>query len=249
MPGNEPIYTARVKIPTIIERARSQVVKLEIYRDGSLQAPSAGTYTLTNPSGDTASAGSVTVSGSIANYTIGAADIPATVQLGEGWLEEWALTIAGTVQTFRRPASMVKRALYPVIADPDLTAVYSDLGDVRPSSLSSYQSYIDEAWFEIVSRIRGKGDFEYLIMDPQVLRGPHRDLTLYLIFRDFHSTIGEGRYLELAQEHREVFEGRFKEISYRYDYDHDGELEDAESRRAFGPVVYTSNAPTYYRRR
>ena len=93
MPGNEPIYTARVKIPTIIERARSQVVKLEIYRDGSLQAPSAGTYTLTNPSGDTASTGSVTVSGSIANYTIGAADIPATVQLGEGWLEEWALTI------------------------------------------------------------------------------------------------------------------------------------------------------------
>ena len=249
MPGNEPSYTARVKIPTIIERARSQGVKLEIYRDGSLQAPSAGTYTLTNPSGDTASSGSVTVSGSIANYTIGAADIPATVPLGEGWLEEWALTIASTVQTFRRPASMVKRALYPVIADPDLTAVYSDLGDVRPSSLSSYQSYIDEAWFEIVSRIRGKGDFEYLIMDPQVLRGPHRDLTLYLIFRDFHSTIGEGRYLELAQEHREVFEGRFKEISYRYDYAHDGELEDAESRRAFGPVVYTSNAPTYYRRR
>ena len=248
MPGSEPIYSARVRIPAILERARSQISKLEIYRDGSLQAPSAGTYTLINPSGDTASTGSVTISASIAEHTIGATDIPVTVDLGEGWLEEWALTIASTVQTFRRPASMVKRALWPVIADVDLTAVYSDLADIRPTSMSSYQTYIDEAWFEIVNRIRAKGDFEYLIMDPQVLRGPHRDLTLYLIFRDFHSTIGEGRYLDLAQEHREVFEARFRDISYRYDYDHDGEIEAGNDRRALQPVVFTSQAPTSYRR-
>ena len=248
MPGSEPIYTARVQIPTIIERARSQVVKLEIYRNGSLQAPTAGTYTLTDPSGTAAATGSISVSGSIAQYTIGASDIPATVDLGEGWIEEWALTIASTVQTFRRPASMVKRALFPVIADVDLTAVYSDLADVRPSSMSSYQTYIDEAWIEIVNRIRSKGDFEYLIMDPQVLRSPHRDLTLYLIFRDFHSTIGEGRYLELAQEHREVFESRFRDISYRYDHDHDGEPDDPNKRRALQPVIYTSNAPALVRR-
>tara|TARA_R110000824_G_scaffold78664_4_gene198456 strand:- start:17400 stop:18149 length:750 start_codon:yes stop_codon:yes gene_type:complete len=249
MSGSEPIYSARVRIPINIERARAQVVKLEIYRDGALVAPSSGTYTLTNPSGDTASTGAVTVSGSIAQHTIAAVDIPASVELGEGWLEEWALTIASTVQTFRRPASMVKRTLFPVIADVDLTAVYSDLADVRPSGLSSYQTYIDEAWFEIVGRIRGKGDFEYLIMDPQVLRGPHRDLTLYLIFRDFHSTIGEGRYLELAQEHREVFEARFRDITYRYDFDHDGELEDANTRRSLQPVIYTSQAPFHWRRR
>ena len=249
MPASEPIYTARVRIPTIIERARSQVVKLEIYRDGSLQAPSSGTYSLIDPDGTTVSTGSVSVSGSIAQYTIGASGIPATVELGEGWLEEWALTISSTVQTFRRPASMVKRALYPVVADVDLTAIYSDLADVRPSSMSSYQTYIDEAWIDIVNRIRAKGDFEYLIMDPQVLRSPHRDLTLYLIFRDFHSTIGEGRYLELAQEHREVFEARFREISYRYDHDHDGEADDPDKRRALQPVVYLSRPPAMVRRR
>ena len=90
-----------------------------------------------------------------------------TRSLGEGYVQVDS-TIDGDEYLFRRMAALVRRRLYPVVSDIDLTATYSDLDNLRPSSLSSYQQYIDDAWYQILRRIRNRGmGYEYLMMSAE----------------------------------------------------------------------------------
>jgi len=145
-------------------------------------------------------------------------------------------------------ASLVLRRLYPVISDADLTQTYSDLEALRPSSITSYQKYIDDSLYQILRKIRQKGmGYEYLVMSPESFYDAHRHLSLYLIFRDFHSSIsqGEGRYLELANEHYKMFLSEFDSINFIYDLSHENQADDPDKRTAAKPVIYLT-APSYY---
>ena len=245
MSSSDLPYAPQIKIVQLLERGRSQVVDLPIYRDGALVEPASFTYTLKKPNGDAivdAQAG--TVVGSIAQYTISAGQLVSTLELGEGYLEEWAVTISGAVYHFRRMASVVLRRLYPVVSDGDLTATYSQLADLRPSSLTSYQTYIDEAWFTILQRLRREGGgLEYLVMSPEAFRAAHQNLSLYYIFRDFHSSLGQsnGRYLDLANEHFKQYGHEWKTINFVYDIGHDGKAEDPDNRVSKQPIIYLCN--------
>ncbi len=240
-------YSAAIHIPQYLERGRAQTVKLRVYRSGALAEPSAGQYSLFDSSGvAVVDAAAVTVTGSIAEYSIGAGLLPATLSVGEGWWEEWALTMPDTnCHTFRRPAALTLHSLYPCISDSDLEALYSDLDDLRPAGMASYQSYIDEAWTQILGRLvaMGEGRFPYLILESFALRELHLELTLAIIFRDFASSIGEGRYLALSENHKREAAFVWRSLSLRYDEDHDGQPDSTE-RKSVQPVVYLNRAPT-----
>jgi len=239
-------FSARIPFPDYLERARAQVVKLEVYRDGALVAPSSGTFTLSDAAGDAViDAAAVTVSASVAQYSIGAASLPTTKEVGEGWQEEWALVFSdGVTRTFRRSAALVLRALFPVVTDADLLACYSDLDDLRPADLTSYQQYIDESWRRVVGRLVSKGRFPYLILDPWALREIHLEWTLALVFADFGSSVGDGgRYIELAESHKKTAAAAWRSLTFLYDEDHDGKPGARVKRKSAEPVIYLSNAP------
>lgn len=243
MASSDTLYSPQIKLVQLLERGKSQSVELAIFRDGALVAPTAFVYTLQKPNGDKlvdAQAG--TIVGSVAQYTISAGVLINTLPLGEGYLEEWACTIDGAVFVFRRMASVVLRRLYPVVSDGDLTSTYSQLADLRPSSLTSYQSYIDEAWYTMIQRLRREGGgLEYLVMTPESFRSAHQNLSLYYIFRDFHSSLGQsnGRYLDLANEHFTQYGYEWKQINFIYDEGHDGRAETPDKRKSKQPVIYT----------
>ena len=86
-------------------------------------------------------------------------------------------------------------------------------------------------------------------MDPQSLRAIHLDLCFYLIWKDMDSSgLGEGRYLDLAKEHRHQFEMGWKRLRFYYDSDGDGQTDESDNMRPAIPVIYTSNPPKYWRR-
>ena len=118
MSVNETNYTFAVETPQYLERARQQIVTMPAYRDGALVTPSGGNYTLYNASNTVVTTGAVNPAvGGITNYTVTAAVIPSTLELGERWREEWALTMPdSTVRTVRRGAGLVLRLLYPVVS-------------------------------------------------------------------------------------------------------------------------------------
>ena len=245
------IYAARIRIPELVERNKANTTELKIYRDNAQIVPTSGTLTILSPDNSKLK-DEVTVSISeegTLSYSLSQGDLPTTLTLGEGYIQEWTCAISGELYTFRRMMSLVLRRLYPVVSDIDLVSTYSDLETIRPSSLSSYQKYIDEAWYTMISRMRGEGaGYEYLILSPEALRAAHLNLTLYYIFRDFHSSMGQsnGRYLDLAREHHTIYETEWSRVNFVYDEGHDGTPENPDKRTAKTPTIYLTGAP-YYR--
>ena len=245
-------YSARIRSVELLERNKSQVTQIKIYRDNAQVVPTAAKYTLLDPNGKKISddvVASVNLAGTV-SYTQAAADLPVTLSLGEGYIQEFKATISGVEYIFRRVASLVLRKLYPVISDIDLTAVYSDLEALRPSTLTSYQTYIDEAWFTLLRKIRNQGrGFEYLVMSPESFAESHKHLTLYLIFRDFHSSLGQsnGRYLDLAQEHFRLYGFEWDSLTFIYSENHKLTPDDPNKRTAAQPVIYLNTTGRNYR--
>ena len=249
--ATQRIYSPRIRIHDVLERARGCTIDLPIYRDNELVSPTAAYFRLENPEGnDVIARTAVSIVANVATYTIAPSELPTTLNLGDGYVQWWELTIDGVVHTFKKPTAVALSALYPVISDLDLEAEYSDLASIRPSNLgSTYQTYIDEAWVQLIQRVRDQGNIEYLIMSPQSLRAAHKNLTFYLIFKDMDSSgLGEGRYLDLAREHRKQHEFDFKRLKFTYDMNQDGRQDDPNGRRANLGVIYTSAPPIWYRR-
>lgn len=213
MSSAETIYTARIAYPDYLVRNRTQTTSLEIYRDGALVEPSAGTFALYSPSGEEiVSASAVTVASSIATYAINSSSLPTTRSLGHGYYEIWTLTLGGVSRTYRRDAALVLYAAYPVITDSDLEGVYSDLSSEEGSGFTSFQDKIDEAWKRILGRLEMQGVFPEHIVTSWSLREVHMELTLNLICQDFARVQG-AQWLELATQHKKEFEmawGRMK---------------------------------------
>jgi len=248
-------YAPQIKIPELLERGKANTSTLPIYRDGALVVPDAVRYTLIKPD-QTKLIDNATASypANVPTYVHSAGIMDESLILGEGYLQEWKITIVGEEYIFRRMASVVLRRLYPVVSDADITSTYSQLADIRPSNLSSYQTYIDEAWYNMLQRMRQEGGgLEYLVMSPEAFRAAHQNLSLYYIFRDFHSSLGQsnGRYLDLANEHFRQYNDEWKRINFIYDHDHNGLSEQPNNRIAKQPVIFLSNPGRFgsFRRR
>lgn len=242
-------YATNIKTVELLEREHANLTEITIYRDGAKVHLISGTYTIFKPDGTKlVDAAAITISGNVAQYNHTAEQLSATLQLGEGYTQEWCLVLdqhSDHQHTFRRMAAVVRRRLYPVVSDMDLVATYSDLEALRPSTLESYQQYIDDAWWTLMRRIRNEGGgYEYLVMSPEVFFESHRHLALYSIWRDFHSSLGQsnGRYMDLATEHYRLYQDEWKKINFIYDYDHDGKPDEPDHRTAKQPVIYTSTS-------
>jgi hypothetical protein len=96
----------------------------------------------------------------------------------------------------------------------------------------------------MIQKLRQEGGgLEYLVMSAESFREAHQNLTLYYIFRDFHSSLGQsnGRYLDLAGEHFRQYHHAWKQINFIYDFDHSGTSESPNQRVAKQPVIYLCN--------
>jgi hypothetical protein len=245
-------YAPQIKVVELLERGKAQTTTLPIYRDGGLVTPTAVSYTLYKPDETKITDGAAgTIVANVSTYNHVAGDLHATLELGEGYLQEWAITISGSVFNFRRLCAVVRRRLYPVISDVDLFATYKQLSSLMPSSITSYQDYIDEAWYTIIQRLRQEGGgLEYLVMSSESFRQAHLNLSLYYIFRDFHSSLGQsnGRYLDLANEMYRQYLGEWKQINFIYDTGHDGFPGEPNTRRAKQPVIFLNRTGNDWRR-
>lgn len=243
-------YAARIRHVELLERNKAQTTDLSVYRDNALVIPTGATYTLIDSTGKKLVDGqSASIAGSgVVTYTHIASDIPSDASLGEGYVQEWSITIDAEIHVFRRMCSVVLRRLYPCVSDQDLTDVYSDIQDLRPSQLTSYQKYIDDAWFQILRKIRQQAQYEYLIMSSESFYEAHRHLALYLIFRDFHSSLGQsgGRYLDLANEHKAQYDVEYKDMNWILQASaSETKPDDPNTRKSGQPVIFLSGRPHY----
>ena len=229
----------RHALPRAIERGVANTLTADVYDEaGAQQTATAGTLTLYAGSKLILDGVAVTSAGAPTSHTL-AAGSTADEGLSDSWLEVWALTIGGTVYTFRRDAYLVRHVLYPTITDTDLIELHSDLAALRDSDQSSYQVQREAAWTRVQHRLIAAGRRPELVLSSWALREYHRALTLEILFTDFASSTGDGRYRDLAEHYRDAAEVEWSRLPLRYDAD-EGGTEDTGDRATAQPVTFLS---------
>lgn len=238
-------HTVRLPLPDLIVRGRDHVVYAPVYLDGALVAPTQATSTVSvyDASGTAVvSAATVTVTNSIARYTITAATT-TSLTLGERWRVEWVLTLSsGAVLRPRNDAALVRNGLWPVVGDVDLFRLCPALdpsGSAPISASADYQDQLDEAWTQINLALIAKGNRPNLIMEPSALRQSHLYLTLSLIFEGLLQSRLDEAYRQQGMDYRRQYEAAWSSVSPRYDVGDSGAAD--LRRRAMNPSVWLSS--------
>jgi hypothetical protein len=235
--------TARFLTADYLVRGRANTLSCPLWRDGALVAPTqaGSTVTLYDAGNNVVVNGAaVTVTGSIATYTVSADTLPSTLSLGMGWRVEWSLVLSGVATQFRNNAGLVRSELAPVITDRDLFRRESSLdpsGSAPITSLTDFQDYIDEAWVTLIGRMVGKGSLPHLVMEPSALREVHLTLALKLLFSDSRTGLDEA-WRQKALDYGEEFKAAWNELRFEYDTTDSGQS-DGRKKRSAHPTVFT----------
>ena len=245
----DTIYAPRLGLEQI-ERGRANLLKCPVYRDGSLAAPSSGTVTVYSPSATAVvSAAAVTLSGSVAQYSIPSATV-TPYSYGDGWALEWALLMPDSVvHTFRTDGALVRRTLYPVVSDVDLFARIPALSPTAAAPItraSNYQDRIDEAWRMLTRRLLIEGHLPWLTTDAHAFRECHLTLSLSLVFGDLAVRSADSGSLYAAERDRylNAYEAAYRSTRIRVDRDENG-VPDSLARKPAASTVWLSGGGTW----
>jgi hypothetical protein len=245
----ETLYTFRTLAPDVLVRSRACKVSMEVRRSGALVAPTqaGSTFTLVDPAGTIiVNAAAVTVTASVATYTIPSGSLPSTLTLGEGYQERWALVLTDRTETIDREASLCIRPLPLTVSDADISGRYSQLARHLPAGETSWQGKIDLAWRTILRRLSSEGHPTYAIKSADQLYEPTLQLTLSYIFRDLamaQRSGDGGPWSEMARSAESAYERAYGSMTFRTDDDLDGLVDDPAKRRGTAIVVVPGGAP------
>ena len=234
-------YSHSHGLPDFIVRAKTQTLECPVYSGSTLTAPSSGTVTIYEGSTVLVDAAAVTITADIAIYSLSAATIPTTLSLSDNWLIVWELVIGGETHTFQRTAALVRRELHPVVTPADLSALHQDASSLLASG-QTLADFLDQAWDMLQRRLLAVGRRPYLVLSDFALFDSHRHLAAYLLFNDAASSVGDGRWSEMAEHHLDRYEQEWSRLSLTYDMDEDGLVEDVEQGTA-GPTAVFFGGP------
>lgn len=234
-------YQARIALPSWIVRGATTIVELPVAVDSTLTAPSAGTYTLYRPDSTAAiSAQNVTVTDNVATYSISSGTL-SSESLGEGWLEEWALTLGGVAKTFRRDAALVRTAPPRVVSTADLEQRHPELRGQYPAGDTNWERAIEEAHISVELELLKRGRRPYLVISPWSLREPELLFALAYAFRSIATYSGEeSRFSQLADKYERMAKAAMTDLVLTYDGDNTGVPDEAKQGQGVASVIFLS---------
>ena len=225
--------TARLPLPYFIVQGLDYTIDCPLWRDGRLVRVTGGSVSIYDRLGhlvvDSAQV-DVTPDG-VPTYTVpGATTSP--LQRGEGWRVEWELEDDdGPMSRIVNEAALVRTELRPVISDADVARRVPNLdlhSDRAVADRTTWQSYIDEAWVHLQTRLLETGKRPHLVLSPASLREVHLLMTLALIYEDLSVTRAD-RYAEQAADRRRQAEAAWGKLRLLYDADDDGRADQTRS--------------------
>ena len=174
MRADELIHSVRDSVPDALERGAgiSNQLRAELYVSGVLTAPDSGTATVFQPDGQQVATGAVTVTDSVATFSVSISD---TALLGDQYRVEWALTVGAETYRHRTRAEVVRKRLVCPISVVDLFRLAPQLDadatdSVSRFSVSDYADFIAEAWIWTQVQVRSAGRRPDLISSADALR-------------------------------------------------------------------------------
>lgn len=228
----------RFPLPHEIVFDRDTTLKAPVYLDGALVAPASGTITIYDDTNTAiVSAAAVTVSGSIAEYSV-SANTFAEADVSERVRVEWALVFSGVTDEGENDGLIVRRSLKPPITMADIYRRYKSLDPSGSSAITNataaeHQEKLDEAWVDLIERMIEDGTRPSWVMSPSALARPLKHLVLHLIWEDMASRLNPA-YQTKADKAWDAYNRAYDRMSVLIDADDDGEA-DTETRQGVEP--------------
>lgn len=245
-------YSFWTPYPDMLQRGRGVRVQMPVWRDGAAVAPTVdgSSYSLIAPDGTAVvDEEAISLVDDVATYDIDAAELPATLAYGPGYQQVWDLVLPdGSTRTVDREASVCPRPLYPPCRDRDLLNEYPNLATLRGPTTPSFQTFIDQAWNDIVQRLWMEGRLPYQIKSAGAILLPHRELSLAKFFSHLHISAQRGNYETIAAKHEGRYGGFWSKITWTEDRNDDGRVDDPTERVGGATIVQVNAAPMYRRR-
>lgn len=239
------MYVSPQSLPRTIEIGVSTTLTLDVYPEDSatLTAASAATVTVYQGQAVLVNAAVATVGGAYtASYAL-SGSVTTGLTPSDDYLEVWSITVSGAVHTFQRAGYLVRRAFHPSVTDAALTDYHSDLANLRPSTLTTYEPYRRRAGDWIQRRLLEQGRRPWLVFDAWALEVPHVYKALSLIFTDFESSIGDGRYAKLAASYEARAEAEFAKVQFRYDLAETGTIRESDGQSGVATPLFLTSGP------
>lgn len=240
--ASETVFSARFRAPTLIERNRAQTVAVTIERDGKEVAADSCTFTLFKTNGEAFTglddAAGTTSGGTCTSPTITAA---TTVDetLGKDYLLKFDVVIGGETFVFYNDAALVLARLYPTISQTDILTRHHDVNDLRDVRQPNIQDYIDDGWFELITRMYEDAVPFWRWRTPTATAKPLRHLILSIIFNDYTTLLeDDDKYEQLRDFHETKYENAYNKMRARVDLNEDNTLT-GDHRPAAGIVMLT----------
>jgi len=239
----EILYSFRVPFQNVLMRGRAQVVKLEASRNGELVAPTVlgSSFSLFDPQGTAIiDAQPITVVDMVATYSITALELPDTIEYSELYQERWVLVMPdGTTRTVPRETAVAPLLLHPVLVEQDITGgEYPDLVAELGDDFDTLQPFMDEAWRRMLEWFFQHGRWPSVMLSTSAFRRPHREWTLFLIFKHlFRNVSGNNRWEKLMDHHKSEKDAALGNLTSRIDKDLDG-LPDDAARESSNTVIH-----------
>jgi hypothetical protein len=256
MSTSELDYSVRMPGAEVLERNREQVIQLEVWRAGARVAPTAAgsSFSLLKPGGElVVDAAPISVVGDIAQYTIPAATLPDTLDLGLLYQVRWKLVLPdGTTRTFRRACTLARFQMVLPVTDRDiLDGEYPSLLD----DLGQYSSNLD-AWLyaakrHVLRELAKVGQWPEIISSADDLFEVIRQRCMFLVFKFLASrspSSMDNPFAESRDFHREMYDKEWDQLAPRFDRDGDG-MPDAPGRESAKRAVHIGGAPRRTRAR
>lgn len=239
VPTGETLWSFRSPYPDVLARGRTNTLSGTLQYSGTAPTISAATFNLYRPDGVEVTGCTLSLASNVATVSVPAASLPTTLPLGEGYQEVWTFTISGTAYTYQRPAALARYQLVPAIHTSDVTgrqpAVSRNLG-----ANVTIQSFMDQAWAQIIRSILSAGHLPYLIRTPDAVGEAHICLSLALALEAMALGSDNAVYQKLAESYRKQYSAAWGSITWQTDYDHDGKIDDPSQRQsAGGRVLHT----------
>jgi hypothetical protein len=237
---------ASVPYPDELQRGVTQTLSLTVYDDGTGATKTATSGTVSIYAGSRKVIDEATVSaGNPSTYSL-AASSTSTESLAGDWLEVWSLVIDGATQVFSRPAFLVRRPYRHVLTQGDVTELHPELADRETAGTLDLDGTIQAADAVVRRDLIKLGNRPELVFDVWALLDAHRAKTLELIFRADAQSVGDGRYRELADYYAEQYREEWGRVSFTYDSDQDGVIDDTDARRGGQPVVMLTSRKRWW---
>lgn len=242
-------YRPRTSSALLIRRAVTQTLRLEVWDDSALAAPTAGTFSLWDAS-DTliVEDASVTVVANVATYSLAAASIPATLPYSDAWRAQWSLTLGGTVEVFDQPAALVRNIFRATVVPGDLVGLHSEFGPGRELDPQqdehgpSLGFFITEAEIWIEDQLWQAGRRAELVLDNGRLRAAVIAKALEKAFRWASTFAQDGsRLIKLADDYGAEAEAAFGRVQFRYDAAETGRPATAPKLSGVSVYILTGN--------